>query len=919
MLSNGIVFGLLGLFVGFVLTPIFDAGNISLLVGTLCGFLAGIISSIYKDQKQLQYKVGQLEEQAKLHSLSAKPNESQEVSAQEESPEVPDTPTTAATERLNTEITPVGWVEDTKSNNLTTKSESQEQPALVLNKQHQVEAEDNLAKKIDGHIRAFFTEGNVLVKIGLIVLFFGIGFLLKYASDHSLLPIELRLAGVALGGIALLVLGWKLRNKKQLYALLLQGGGIGILYLTIYASSKLYGLLPHSFSFALMFLLVILSSLLAILQNARALAQYATAGGFLAPILLSTGTGSHVMLFSYYLILNIGILTIAWFYSWRSLNLLGFLFTFIIGTAWGVFSYRPEDFSTVEPFLIIFFLLFATISVLYATRQPPELKGYVDGTLVFGLPIISFALQAAIVERFEYGLAYSAFAMSAFYITIASVLWKRRYEGMRLLCEAFLATGVVFGSLAIPLALDGQWSSAAWSIEGVGLLWVGLRQQRILARSFSLLLLFGGGVLLLNEVSCGKDLVIFNICFIGAFLVSFAALLSSYLLSRYPKVTQQWEKSIAIILFVWGLLWWYWNGLNEIFIYHNSNDLPLWLLLFFTGSMLIQFMLAKKLDWYHMYTPLYIFLPTLWLLFGFSQLENSHPFVSFNFIGWLTAFTGQYFLLYQMDKQARIKGIPFLHMASLWLLLLLVSTELTWHVVQIVPENNLWSELSWILLTGLVLYSIANFSKYLRWPVYAHFELYLCKASLPIALILVIASAAMGLGSPGSPQPLSYIPLLNPLDISVVLTIIILINWHGHLNKMNSKAANLVTANIRLKLIAITSFLWITGIVARTVHYWFNISYTTQAIFKSVVFQTSISVVWTIIALAITVIATRKKNRYVWFAGAGLLGVVVAKLFLVDLANTGTISQIISFVAVGLLMLIIGYFSPLPPHRERVS
>jgi len=910
MLSNGIVFGLLGLFIGFILNPIFGSGNVSLLIGSLFGFLTGSLIALHKEYQQLQKRVGQLEFQG---IQSTKPSEPQKAKNKIEPASVPKPSTTIATDDNTNPATSTGWEKNTLSDNTRTETIN-ERPA-----EHKNIDENNLPQKIDRFIRSFFTEGNVLVKIGLIILFFGVGFLLKYASEHSLLPIELRLAGVVLGGIILLVLGWQLRNKRRLYALLLQGGGIGVLYLTIYAASKFYSLLPHSLSFSLMLLLVILSSLFAIRQNAKSLAQYGATGGFLAPILLSTGSGDHVMLFSYYLLLNIGILTVAWFYSWRSLNLLGFLFTYIIGTTWGVFSYTPEDFYTIEPFLIAFFLLFTTISILFATRQPPKLKGYVDSTLVFGLPIISFALQAAIVERFEYGLAYSAFAMSAFYIILASILWKRQYEGTRLLCEAFLATGVVFGSLAIPLALDNQWSSAVWSIEGAGLLWIGIRQQRILARSFSILLLLGGGILFLDDVSFEKSLVIMNSGFIGAFLVSFAALLSNYLLSHYSQLTRAWEKPITVILFIWGMLWWYGNGLNEIFIYTSGNDVALWLLLFFSSSMFIQFMLAKKLDWQHMYTPIYLFLPALWLILGLSKLDSGHPFISLNWIGWLIAFAGQYFLLHQMDKQPRLKGLPFSHMASLWLLLLLISTELTWHIEQLIPENKLWADLSWVLLSALVLYSLTNFSKYLRWPLQSHYELYTCKAALPIAGILVITLSAMGLGNAGLPSPLKYIPLLNPLDITIILTLIVLINWHNRLNKINNDASNLVTPDIRLKLIAITAFLWVTGVVARTIHYWFNISYSTQAIFKSIVFQTSISVVWTVMALIITVIATKKGNRYVWFVGAGLLGVVVTKLFLIDLANTGTISQIISFVAVGLLMLIIGYFSPLPPHKAEAS
>ncbi|MBL3921596.1 DUF2339 domain-containing protein, partial [Bacteroides thetaiotaomicron] len=83
-----------------------------------------------------------------------------------------------------------------------------------------------------------------------------------------------------------------------------------------------------------------------------------SAGGFLAPVLLSTGQGNHVALFSYYALLNAGIFAIAWFKAWRPLNLLGFVFTFTIGSAWGVTAYRPALFASTEPFLILFFLMY---------------------------------------------------------------------------------------------------------------------------------------------------------------------------------------------------------------------------------------------------------------------------------------------------------------------------------------------------------------------------------------------------------------------------------------------------------------------------------------------------------------------------------------------------------------------------------
>ena len=98
----------------------------------------------------------------------------------------------------------------------------------------------------------FFTGGNLVLKVGIIIIFFGVVFLLKYAAQRNLVPIEFRLIGVALGGLALLGSGWWLRRRILGYGLILQGGGIGILYLVVYAAAKLYHLLPVSLSFAVM-------------------------------------------------------------------------------------------------------------------------------------------------------------------------------------------------------------------------------------------------------------------------------------------------------------------------------------------------------------------------------------------------------------------------------------------------------------------------------------------------------------------------------------------------------------------------------------------------------------------------------------------------------------------------------------------
>ena len=305
---------------------------------------------------------------------------------------------------------------------------------------------------------------------------------------------------------------------------MLQGGGIGILYLTVFAGLRLYSLLPPTLAFALLAGMAFFSALLAVVQDSKALAITGAAGGFLAPILASTGGGSHVALFSFYAVLNAGILFIAWHKAWRELNLVGFAFTALIGMAWGADRYRPEDFPTTEPFLILFFLMYVAIAVLFALRQAPKLTHYVDGTIVFGVPLVAFGLQAAMLKDTEFGNAFSALALAAFYLVLAMVLYAKKRDSLRLLVESFLALGVGFATLAVPLALDARWTSAVWAVEGAAIVWIGVRQGRRLARAFGMLLQLAAGFAFLLKLNPGTrpehTLPVLNSEYLGFAMIS---------------------------------------------------------------------------------------------------------------------------------------------------------------------------------------------------------------------------------------------------------------------------------------------------------------------------------------------------------------------------------------------------------------
>src|SRR5688572_5527588 len=216
---------------------------------------------------------------------------------------------------------------------------------------------------------AWLKRGNPLARIGIVVLFFGAAFLAKYAADHSRFPIELRFIALAVGAFALLIVGWRLREKRAGFAELLQGGGIAGLYLTVFAATKLFHLLPMGLAFGLMVVIALAAAILAVGQNALSLAVIGTAGGFLAPIFVSTGSGNHVALFAYYAVLNLGVFAVAWFRTWRVLNVLGFVFTFTITGLWRVSGYEANDLFSADAFLVLFFLMYVGVSILNCVRQ----------------------------------------------------------------------------------------------------------------------------------------------------------------------------------------------------------------------------------------------------------------------------------------------------------------------------------------------------------------------------------------------------------------------------------------------------------------------------------------------------------------------------------------------------------------------
>ena len=413
--------------------------------------------------------------------------------------------------------------------------------------------------------------GNPLVKIGVLILFLGLGFLLRYASEYIVVPVELRYAGVAAAGVALLITGWRLRKRADNYGLILQGAGVAVMYLTPLAAMRVSSLLPPAAGFAVLLAVAAFAALLAILQDSLAMAIAGTLGGFATPILVSTGHDAHLGLFLFLTVLNLGIAAIAWFKAWRVLNLIGFGCTFVLVGGWASKFYEPHMFGECEPFLLLYFVIYVLITVMFARRvlatgageaegfgsqirQSAAQLNYVDGVLAFFVPITTFALQYGMVRTFTYGASFSALGFGLFYALLATVLFKSSGRRYLLLTESLLALAVIFGSVAIPLGLDQTWTSAAWAIEAGGLYWLGLVQQRKHGRAFALFILLASSFNSLVAVRVGEESPALVASTLGCLIIAGSAAWICYLVRREKERTASWENMARPFVMAAGAL-----------------------------------------------------------------------------------------------------------------------------------------------------------------------------------------------------------------------------------------------------------------------------------------------------------------------------------------------------------------------------
>lgn len=314
-----------------------------------------------------------------------------------------------------------------------------------------------------------------LLIAGIIIMVFGVGYFLKYSFDQGWIGPAGRVALAYLWGAVFLAGGEVARRKAyESYGFYLLAGGVAVLYFATWAAYQVYGLFSPGAAFVLMALTTALSIALAIINDTKGLAVIGLLGGFLTPVLLSTGQDHHMFLFSYMTVLNAGILATAFHKRWEGLNSLGCVSTYLLYAGWVFSHYSESKFWPAIIFLNVFFLLYALIPFVYDIRGVARRS---RGAFVI-LP------NSFIAFGFGYGMIKEAYSQdhvsiltllyAAIFLGFASYLMKKGLERSGSFA-AMCGNAALFLGLTIPILLSGSWITVFWALQGLVLFWLGCR------------------------------------------------------------------------------------------------------------------------------------------------------------------------------------------------------------------------------------------------------------------------------------------------------------------------------------------------------------------------------------------------------------------------------------------------------------
>ena len=325
------------------------------------------------------------------------------------------------------------------------------------------------------------------------------------------------------------------------------------------------------------------------------------------------------------------------------------------------------------------------------------------------------------------------------------------------------------------------------------------------------------------------------------------------------------------------------------------------------------FFLARKVQW----IQLYYCISALWivslLILCDYMLTGTHAAGSlYGGVIWLLIIGSMITFIRLLPEQAPRIVSNLMHGASLWTVIGLVAAEVLWAERQLPWGMEEWAYFIAMLAACGVFFVLYAMQR-LRWPPMDNHAALYWQSAYPLAVLLGLALFA-GNMQDGQLSLWQYVPLLNPLDEAGLFGLAALWCLRDALIRTTPKVRFRADVVYGLGIaVAALGLWWANGILIRALAFADGTAWTTAALLQSRLIQTTLAIVWALTAVILMTTATRRHKRHLWLAGAAVFAVVILKLFVVDMNQSSGLARAGAFIGVALLILVVGYFSPLPP------
>lgn len=507
-----------------------------------------------------------------------------------------------------------------------------------------------------------------------------------------------------------------------------------------------------------------------------------------------------------------------------------------------------------------------------------------------------------------WGPALSALGFGALYITLAWLALRRLPSLGKMFVLAALSLGAVFTTLAIPLALSARWTAMAWALEGLGILWLGMQQQQ---RRMS----YSGTALLLLAVGSAAGALAHSTAPVTVLMV-FAVLSLCWFAAAWLWRRERYSFSLALL--AGGILFWLVALLGAgMLVFGENRHAGFGAFGLLALSVWLWRDMARRLAWPEPGVAVWLLWPAMWLVLLWQIADGQLFSAGWDNLAWCLALPTAVLLLKREAARLPEHLSKALYLTLFWWLLLVVATELWWFVSSLPWGMEAWRSGLLLAAGGAIVMLTLSGVRHKVWPFSVwpvQLGMFGVAPVIPVLVVLLLLANMQD----GVVIHQGYWPLVNPLEEGAGFALLAL--WY--FGRFVANAVPVLAKAIRRGLllgVGVLGFWWLNGLLMRTLAWYGDVGWYAQALWHSRLIQTSFALFWMLTALIVMLLATRHASRREWLVGAALLGVVIVKLMLVDSARGGGLARAVAFIGVAVLVLIIGYFSPLPPKQAQAG